>query len=149
MIITQEESKFHSNFIIECVNKNVYLPTNNKFATTTNLSVQDIVHSNTNTLRTIGKSLEKAAKDSGDSRFNLEGPLKISGIEVNDWINFLAIQIKISTINEEALKNKLKREQIKKEIAELITPSEKKEILQKELEKLDGVETVKPVETLA
>lgn len=124
-------------FIGKCVLKNAVINNNTKLGVTQPMTVQDLCAATVTTLKNVGTQLEKAQKNSTSSRFSSEGPLKISGIPVEEWLDF--IEITITRKEEEARiqANKEELEMISKQLEDMKTPAErKKELLarQKALE---------------
>lgn len=137
--LSPEEFKFYNDFIVQCVTSNIVLQSASKFMRELRLPIQEIVHSNIGTLRDIGIQLEKVANEAGSSKFSLDGPLKLSGIDADKWIDFLALQIRICQLAYDTRKKESEIAKLEKELEQFKTPGEKRTEIETRLNELKGI----------
>lgn len=125
-------------FIGKCVLDNAVVNYSSRVGITQPMTVQDLCAASVTTLRQVGTQLEKAQKNSTASRFNNEGPLKIAGIPVEEWLNFIENLITKKEKDQEIQAHKDELALITKELNNLKTPAERKKELQKRQQALEA-----------
>lgn len=136
--LSQDELNWHRDFVYACVMDNVRLYSPAKFGRELKYSIQELIHENVATLKTIGTQLERVIKDAGSSEFSSEGPLKINGVEGSKWVNFLKLQIRLTKVQEDAEEKAQQIKTLEAQLEDLKTPEEKKGDLQRQLAALKG-----------
>lgn len=136
--LTPEELKQHQDFIHHCVMNNVYLKSPAKFGRDLNMSIQEIVHSNVTTLRSIGTQVENIIRTSGSSSFAAEGALRINGVDADNWVSFLKLQIRLTKATEEAEDRAEKIKSLRLELEKYKTPGEMRTDIENKIAELEG-----------
>lgn len=127
-------------FIAKCVDKNIKLPNTTKFGVSDQMTVQDLVNSNTETLQRIGSSIKKEA-DSIDPLFNpQEKGLTINGVPAEQWVSFIRLTLQKKLYEAELIKRKAEKALLRKEMEALETLPEKRKKLKARLSELEEVE---------
>lgn len=136
--LTAEETNKRLLFIGKAVELNATLPTSLRFGQTTNMTVQDLVNSNVETLKKVGQGLEAITAKSGASRFSAEKAPEISGIPVSEWIDFVELTA-IKKLNDAKLaQQEAEIKRLERELEAYETPEEKKAKLREQLAALKG-----------
>lgn len=132
-----------SAFITTCVFKNATLPNSTQVGVSRKYTVQDLLHGlTTDTLRGIGKQLERQVATHGGSRFEKNSRLEIpvgSGIPAEDWITFLEDIIAYKDSKEAAKAKEEEIAHITEQLNNLKTKTELRDELKDKLAQLTGV----------
>jgi hypothetical protein len=139
--LSSDEEKSLNEFVGKAVLKNAKFPLlGNRVGVSANVTIQDIVSSNDETIRSMGKHVNKLLADS-DSEFD-EGAKEISfsGIKAVELKDALKLILKHKAYKEAASEVKRLKNKLKSERDLLKTPEERRKEIDAELAAVDSLE---------
>lgn len=137
--LTDAEEQQRLLFIGNCIDKNLYLPTNTRFGVAQKTTVQDLTNSSVETLQAIGSSIKKAIGDHDPEFSNAPEPM-LGKLSASKWVEFIRLTIKRKRVQEYTEKTKEKIKQLQDQINEAKTPQEKRAEAEAQLAELQKEE---------
>lgn len=123
-------------FILDCIYTNATVPNYSKFGVQQNLTIQELVNSNVETLVKIGQAIRKIIDNDASEFSSKAKPVEISGLKAEKWIEF--IKKTISQKEKDQERKELEREvrAIESQLEGMKSPTQKKKALEVRLKEL-------------
>ena len=121
--LTDLEEQQRLLFIGNCVDKNIYLPTNTKFGVAQKTTVQDLCNSSIQTLQDIGTSIKKAIGNH-DPEFSSTPEPQLGKIAASKWVEFIRLTIRKKKFEEYVDKVNSRMKELQEKIDGAKTPQE-------------------------
>lgn len=136
--LTEQEEKTLFTFVGRAVIKNAKFPLlSNRVGSSSYVTIQEIVNSSEETIRNMGKFLNKLINES-DSEFDEDSKeVSFSGIKAVELKENLKLILKLKKYKNEISKARKLKSQLMLERDALKTPEERKQELDKELKELE------------